>query len=171
MIIFIKKSINETYINLILKHMKILLKTSVIIVILLLCTTTFGYSQGKGILTGKVIDNNGEALPGASVVVKGTTIGTASDLNGHYMLNGLESGKITIVVKYLGFDNVEEAIDVKAGGTLTKDFVMMENAKALGEVVVSGMVAGQQRALNQQKAADNMMQVVSADEMGRFPPI
>ncbi|MBB4035422.1 TonB-dependent receptor [Dysgonomonas hofstadii] len=151
--------------------MKILLKTSVIIVILLLCTTTFGYSQGKGILTGKVIDNNGEALPGASVVVKGTTIGTASDLNGHYMLNGLESGKITIVVKYLGFDNVEEAIDVKAGGTLTKDFVMMENAKALGEVVVSGMVAGQQRALNQQKAADNMMQVVSADEMGRFPDL
>ena len=48
---------------------------------------------------------------------------------------------------------------------------MKQSAIALGDVVISAAVDGQQRALNQQKVADNMMQVLSADQMGRFPDL
>jgi len=151
--------------------MKALLKTGAMIVLLLLCATTYGYSQGRGIIAGKVTDENNETLPGASIVLKGTTQGTATDLNGNYNLRGIEAGNHQVEVSYLGYVSVSKTVNIVADKTVIVDFKMNQSSTTLSEVVVSAVVDGQQRALNQQKAADNVMQVVSADQMGRFPDL
>ncbi len=151
--------------------MKTLFKTIAIIMLSLLCITSFAYSQGKGIIAGKVVDEEDNTLPGASVVIKGTTQGTSTDLNGLYSLRGVDAGNLKIVVHYLGYASVEQTISVVADQTISVNFKMSQSAMSLNEVEVSAVIDGQQRALNQQRVADNMTQVVSADQMGRFPDL
>lgn len=131
--------------------------------------SSFAFAQGKGNLRGVVKDNTGGVLPGASVVVKGTTLGTATDLNGNYSLQGISAGKNLIEVNYLGFSPVTKAVTIQEGKTIVEDFVLEESAYTLKGVVISSVAGGQQRALNQQKMADNLTQVISADQIGRFP--
>lgn len=126
-------------------------------------------AQNKGNLSGVVKDNTGNVLPGASIIVKGTTLGTATDLNGNYNLQGIPVGDNIIVVNYLGFNPITNTITIQEGKTIIKDFVLQESAYILKGIVVSGVARGQQRALNQQKMADNLTQVISADQIGRFP--
>jgi TonB-dependent receptor len=126
-------------------------------------------AQGKGNLRGSIKDREGNALPGASVAVKGSTLGAASNINGEYVLQGISAGNIDVVVNYLGFKAISKNIKIESGKTLVENFIMDDAAYSIGDVVVSAVVEGQQRALNQQKMADNLMQVVSADQMGKFP--
>ena len=127
------------------------------------------YAQSKGNLRGVVKDNTGSVLPGASVVVKGTTLGTATDLNGAYSLQGIPVGKPEIEISYLGFSPLNKQVTILENKTTVEDFVLEESSYMLKGVVISSVAGGQQRALNQQKMADNMTQVISADQMGRFP--
>ncbi len=142
---------------------------SLCLLTIIIWAPSLSYAQGKGNLRGFVKDNNGDILPGAAVVVKGTTIGSASDLNGAYVLQGVPTGQTEIEVNYLGFTPVSMKIMIEENKTVLHDFVLNESSVALSDVVISAVVGGQQRALNQQKMADNMMQIVSADQIGRFP--
>jgi len=130
-----------------------------------------GQAQQDGNLSGKIIDQNGNTLPGASITLDGSTLGTTSDLNGFYTLQGLPEGTQKVTVDYLGYAPVTITVTIQKGRTTTKDVQMTQTAKSLGMVTVSAVVDGQQRALNQQKNADNLMQIVSADQIGRFPDL
>ena len=83
-------------------------------------------------ITGKVTDENGEGLPGASVVVKGTTNGTNTDLEGNYKLTVPEDAVITL--SYVGYQTQEIAI----AGRSTIDIQMVLDAEQLEEIVVVG---------------------------------
>ena len=143
------------------------IKLIAILMAVLVSGSTFAQSRGN--LRGTIKDNTGSTLPGASISVKGSTLGTATNMDGEYVLQGIPEGDIEVEVNYLGYKGVTATLTIVGGVTLTKNFVMEENAYVLGDVVVSAVVGGQQRALNQQKVADNLMQVISADQMGKFP--
>ncbi|WP_400076619.1 SusC/RagA family TonB-linked outer membrane protein [Winogradskyella sp. R77965] len=87
------------------------------------------YSQT---VTGNVSDNTGP-LPGVNVIVKGTTNGAQTDLDGNYTLNNVASDAV-IVFSYLGFKTQEVAVN----GQSTVNVVLEEDAAALEEVVVVG---------------------------------
>jgi len=139
------------------------------ILVLVIGIQSLSQAQGKGNLRGVVKDENGEILPGAAIVVTGTTLGAATDLNGAYVLQGIPAGEPEIEVNYLGFSPVSIKLVIAENKTTVHDFVLKESSVGISDVVISAVVGGQQRALNQQKMADNMMQVVSADQIGRFP--
>jgi TonB-dependent starch-binding outer membrane protein SusC len=103
-------------------------------VLLLLSMTllTIGSVLAQKTVTGKVTDNKGEALVGASVVVKGTTTGTITDLDGAYSLK-LPENATTLVFSFVGFDVAEMSI----GASSTVDMVL-STTKALDEVVIVG---------------------------------
>lgn len=146
-------------------------KAAPMLLAILLMTVLSSYAQDNGNLSGKVIDQNGNVLPGASVMVEGSTLGTSTDLNGLYSLRGVPVGQQKITVEYLGYKPVTSTVTIQKGVTVTREFKLTETVKSLGVVTVSSVVDGQQRALNQQKTADNIMQVISADQMGRFPDL
>lgn len=84
-------------------------------------------------IKGKVIDDKGEAIPGLSVLLKGTNTGTATNVNGEYTLN-ISNGNGTLIFSHIGFIRQEVAIN---GRTLI-DITMESDMKLLGEVVVVG---------------------------------
>jgi TonB-dependent receptor len=126
-------------------------------------------SLATGIISGKVTDaQTGERLPGATVRIVGTSQGTVTDLNGEYSLRATE-GELEIEISYVGFQRITQKVIVPGNGTVTIDVKMSSATQELEGVVVTGVLQGQQRALNQQKSADNIKNIVSADQIGRFP--
>lgn len=125
--------------------------------------------NATGVVKGKVTDSlTRESLPGATVQIAGTTIMTVTDLNGEFLLR-VPAGDATLEVRYVGFATYTRPVTVPAEGTLDLEIKLIGNSVDLGTVVITGVLQGQQRALNQQKSADNIKNVVSADQIGRFP--
>ncbi len=96
-------------------------------------------AQGK-LISGKVTDNSGMGLPGVTILVKGTTTGTVTDVDGAYSLN--VSGA-TLVFSYIGFTPQE----VTVAGQTTINVVLLEDTKLLNEVVVIGYGAQKKKDL------------------------
>lgn len=88
--------------------------------------------QQDNVCKGLVVDQKGEPIIGASVVIKGTTKGTVTDFDGKFSISNAPNG-CTIVVSYIGYLNQEKKWD----GNAIK-IVMDEDSKALDEVVVVG---------------------------------
>jgi TonB-linked SusC/RagA family outer membrane protein len=86
------------------------------------------------VITGKVIaGSTSESLPGVNVVLKGTTIGTVTDINGNFELNVPSEGG-TLVFSFIGY--LSEEADI--GNRSVIDMILVEDIKALEEVVVVG---------------------------------
>ena len=95
-------------------------------------TVTSSVMQQTKKVTGVVKDKNGDNIIGASVLVKGTTNGTITDLDGKFTLDAPDNG--TLVVSYIGFTTQEVLIN----GKTTFQIKLGEDSKALEEVVVIG---------------------------------
>lgn len=83
-------------------------------------------------ISGKIIDENGEGLPGASVVVKGTSTGTTTDLEGNFKLVVPDGS--TIVISFVGYQTQE----IEVGNQRVIDSQMVLDAEQLSEVVIVG---------------------------------
>ena len=81
---------------------------------------------------GVVLDENGEAVIGASIVLKGTTIGTTTDINGNFTIN--VPADATIIIRYVGYIPQE----VKVAGRSNLNISLREDLQNLEEVVVVG---------------------------------
>ena len=95
----------------------------------LFCCTAVQAQTGRQI-TGKVIDAMGE-LPGVSVVIKGTTNGTTTDLNGEFKLDNVKNGDV-LQFSFIGY----KTENVKVGNQSKFDITMTENTQTLEEVTV-----------------------------------
>jgi iron complex outermembrane receptor protein len=102
------------------------------IAILVFFTTLSVAVAQKYLVAGKVVDEKGDALPGASVAEKGTNNGTVTDANGIYTLNVIYTNA-TLVVSFVGYNRIEREIDGKG----TQNFTL-ENATLLNQVTVVG---------------------------------
>ena len=125
-----------------------------------------------GVVQGRVIDGlTAEPLVGASVYLKDIFIGSATDLNGKFVLNNIPEGRQILVVSYLGYETYEQEIAVVSGTVESYEIRLENNMTELGGIVVKGSLEGQEKALNQQRTADNIKNIVSADLMSRFPDL
>ena len=127
---------------------------------------SFTFSQSN--LKGRVLDSNGFPLPGATIIVDNEK-GTVSDFNGFYRFLDLESGNSEISVSYIGFEGVTDSVEIAENATTTLDFTLEPSATELAEIVVSGYSSGIVKALNQQKSDLNVTNVISSDQVGKFP--
>ncbi|HEY4786540.1 MAG TPA: carboxypeptidase-like regulatory domain-containing protein, partial [Bacteroidales bacterium] len=109
-------------------------------------------------LTGTVIGSeDGQPLPGASVMVKGTNIGTTTDFQGKYTLS-IPSDAKTLVINFVGLKSQE----IEIGGRTVVDVTMMPETKTLDEVVVTALGISRQK-----KALGYSVQDVNGDELSR----
>jgi TonB-dependent receptor len=139
---------------------------------LLFLTGPTAFAQhSSGNIKGQVTGVSGEILPGASVFIKGTTIGVATDVSGNYTLLNVPAGTQTITINYMGFQPDEQDVNVIAGKTTFMNAKLKSADLNLGEVTVTALLEGQRKALNQQRNSDNIKQVISADVMGRYPDL
>jgi TonB-linked SusC/RagA family outer membrane protein len=92
-----------------------------------------GRSNFAFAVKGKVVSPAGDPLPGVTVLVKGTAVGTATNASGLYTIDAPEANS-TLVFSFIGFQSQEVAIN----GRATVDVTLQEDMKALEEVVVVG---------------------------------
>ncbi len=103
------------------------------------CLPAALWAQQTGSIQGRVTDaRTGEPIPGANVVIRGTQIGAATDLNGRYTIARVPVGTHTLEARFVGYRVATRQVTVRAGESVTADFVLEETALQLNEVVVTG---------------------------------
>jgi len=123
----------------------------------------------RGIIKGKITDQkNKEPLTGATIVVTGTSNAAATNLNGEYQFY-INSGRISITVKYLGYRDTSLTVNVGTNELKVLNIALSARQQNLKDVIITGYTQGQAKALNQQKNADNIKNIIAADQIGRFP--
>lgn len=125
--------------------------------------------SATGSLVGRVTDaNNGTPLPGVEVSVDGVNGAVSTARDGTYSLAGLAPGSYTVTFSYLGYQSVTRAVTIGTGSAVV-DASLGEEVVQLPEFRVEGVREGQARALNEQKNAGNISNIVAADAIGNFP--
>ncbi|MCU0458641.1 MAG: TonB-dependent receptor [Bacteroidales bacterium] len=107
--------------------------------VLLLSLTMYGQRHG-GVVTGRVTDESGLPLAGASVVIKALGSGIATDNEGMYTLRGLHDGSLNIRISFTGYEPFDTVVVLS--GTAVVDASLREALFAAGEVIVRGSRAG-----------------------------
>ena len=98
---------------------------------LLVLSVSAAYAQKT--VTGTVLDEFGMGLPGVSILVKGTTTGTATNIDGKYSLN-VPNDQATLVFSFIGYTTAEQVV----GARSVVDFTMAPDERTLTELVVTG---------------------------------
>jgi len=124
--------------------MRVLRRISLSLLIAIMSGSLSALAQGNGALvSGTVRDQASQAgMPGVNVLVKGTTIGTVTDVNGHYSIT-VEDDNATLVFSFIGYTSQEIAVD----GRTTVDVLLTEDIQSLSEVVVVGYGVKQKRSV------------------------
>lgn len=130
-----------------------------------------GYAQKNGVISGKITDNDGNfSLPGATVKLSEGNRYTISNQTGDFEFLNIPAGTYQVEVLYLGYQTQSQQVTVEEGKHAVINFVLVSGSSTLDEVVVVGdALRGQARALNQQKNNRNITNVISSDQVGRFP--
>jgi hypothetical protein len=119
-----------------------LAKLRFLLFILLSLTASWGTAWAQattGTVTGRVTDTKNEGIPGVTVVIEGTTLGSSTDIEGNYTISNVPAGGRVLVISFVGYTTVRQLINVTAGSTSTvTPQRLAENATALGEAVVVG---------------------------------
>ena len=147
----------------------ILAKFFLVFIMLLFPAGNFAQSTGK--IAGKVTEaTSGTSLPGANVIIVGTTIGVAADLQGNYTLSNIQSGSYKLKVSFLGYQEQVLDVAVQTNKTVAIDFALQETVTELDVAVVYGeLTRGQAKSLNEQKNAPNIKNVVSSEQFQLSP--
>lgn len=129
------------------------------------------WSQTGGGLTGTVTDQDGLVVSGAYIEIPELNRTVSSTAQGNYSLVNLPAGTYDVILSFLGYASIEREVTIT--NTLQRlDFVLgsYDATVQLDEVVVLGQrLIGQAKALNTQKNKGNISNVISADQVGRFP--
>lgn len=123
-----------------------------------------------GIIKGRVFDkNSNDPLPGANIVIKGTNLGAATDLNGYFSLPNVPAGRQTVEVSYIGYTRISVVLTIPDKGVIEREFPMTVDVIPGKEVVVTAQAQGQMQAINQQLASNKIASIVSEARIQELP--
>ena len=135
----------------------------------LISCASSGWAGERGMITGKVRDSlNNINLMGVLVDADNGIAKTVTDRDGGYTLS-LPAGEHTVTFSYLGYEPVTKTIDVSVASATALNIDFGESTVQMRAMVITGQAVGQAKALNQQKTAPNLKNIVASDAIGRFP--
>ncbi|MFC6102287.1 TonB-dependent receptor [Olivibacter domesticus] len=138
---------------------------------LLIMATLLGYAQGHGVISGKIMEAISKAsLPGATIRLNVGNRYTISDQTGNYEFLNVPVGTYELEVVYMGYQTKKQPVVVQDGHNIVVNLSLEDGSVTMNEVVIMGdRLRGQARALNQQKNKPNITNIISSDQVGRFP--
>ena len=109
-----------------------MLKKLSFFVVIILSFSVFSFAQNGATVRGNVYDQaNGQPIPFANVVLRGTTSGATTDPNGFFQISNVPIGTQSLVATFIGYDSMAVEVNLTEGGILYKSFYMTEAAKSL----------------------------------------
>ncbi len=129
--------------------------------------------QNTGDISGTVTDGSLSGfLPGAHVYLEGTQFQDISGNDGSYRFIQVPFGTYSLHVSYIGYEDYVTTLEINGTQSkVTHDISMEGSYQILKEVTVKGQRFGQSKALNAQKEAVNIMNVVAEEQIERFPDL
>jgi len=128
------------------------------------------FAQGHGKIHGTIVDESiNDVLPGANLLLVGTALGAASDINGEYRIVNIPAGKYKMRVSYVGYQVKIIDIEIFPNKDLELDISLNPVIIQGEEVVVKAQFEGQTEAINQQLTSDEIKNIVSATRLQEIP--
>lgn len=128
-------------------------------------------AQSTASIGGKLIDKeyNNEPLAFGNVLIKGTTIGTTSDMDGVYAFDNLNEGRYTLIYSFIGYETKEMEVALEAGKAVKMNVDMFASAASLDEVLITATTRkiSETALLMDQKKAIEMKQSIGIEELSR----
>ncbi|RME01219.1 MAG: TonB-dependent receptor, partial [Calditrichaeota bacterium] len=109
---------------------------SILYALMMLFPLSLFAASGK--ITGKVKDaSTGEVLPGANVLIVGTSLGSAADATGSYVISNVPPGSYKVKASFIGYEEVTQTVNVSASEVTTVDFELQPQALVMEGVYVT----------------------------------
>ena len=113
--------------------------------------SNISYSQSQASISGKVIDEStGQALPGTTVIIEGTTIGTIADYDGNFTIIDVPTGTYNLIANFVSYKKMTQEVTVESGKnddyTVIADFALFYDQLMMDQVVVTGIASKNSRA-------------------------
>jgi TonB-dependent receptor len=123
--------------------------------------------SGTGTISGRVFEGaTGRSLQGATVRVVGTPLSDVTDPDGRYSIAGVPTGTASLEIEYVGLDLFRQPIAVTGGGALVVDANLKSEVLKMAAFEVAEAARGQALAINQQKTARGIVNIVSEETFG-----
>jgi TonB-dependent receptor len=150
--------------------MKIHLQKIIFLLLATIFCLSIAVQAQSGKIYGKVVDDTtGEALPGAGIIINGTGLGCASDIDGNYRIINVPPGKYTIIAKYVGYEDKSIVIELGSNEQKRLSIKMKYTTIETKEITVSAQAEGQIQAINQQISAKTIENIVSKKQIQELP--
>ena len=103
-------------------------------------TNALAQGSTEHLVKGRILDENGVTIPGATVIIDKTNSGTVSDVDGNYnlIIPNATGQTLTIIASYVGYKTLTNTVVASAGMSTTVDFSMASDSRSLDEIVVTG---------------------------------
>lgn len=143
------------------------LQTLFVVAISTLAIPAASYAQQSGSLSGRVSQlESGKSLGGAIVSVQNTNFRHATDKNGQYTLSSLPVGSYFVDVSYVGLEAETREVQIRSSQTTELNVTLASKVIELESFTVQAAISGQAIAINQQKSANGILNVVSEETFG-----
>jgi outer membrane receptor protein involved in Fe transport len=139
-------------------------------VLLLLAQTKQVMAQGqKGSISGIVTDDSGAVLKGAQISIESKDINVVSDEQGRFFIHGVDPGSYTLTISYVGFAVLNDSVSVSAGQTANEVAKLQVKSQSESILVTAPRLTGEAEAVNIERTADNLLQVLPAEVIRSLP--
>jgi len=105
------------------------------LLVLFICLANWVFAQ-TGTISGRIIDETNQPLPGATVALKGTKISAGADVNGYFKLSNAPNGPQVLIVSFIGYDQLEQPVNVNGQTNVTLQ--LKSSSVLLNQVAVIG---------------------------------
>ena len=146
-----------------MSHFNFQIRRFIIFLPLILFSHIINAQKSTVTISGTVTDETGLPAIGANVLLKGTDLGTITDIDGKYNLTGnVSDGTYDLVVSFIGYSNSSVKVTVPSAGAIIQDFTLEVDALKLDEVIITGNTATTTR-----KQLGNSISVIKADNLDK----
>ena len=124
----------------------------------------------SGSIKGHVFDKETTSpLGGANIIVKSTSLGAATDLNGNYLIRNIPAGRYTFVISYLGYNSDTVVINITTDKTIEKDFYLIAKTIEGQTITITAQGQGQISAIQQQLSSNKIVNIISEAKIQELP--
>lgn len=125
-------------------------------------------ATATGVLRGRIVSDDGTSLPGSVVFIENLHMSAITDADGYYTLSNIPVGHQTVKISYVGYATKTLDVVISDKQTTERD-VTLGSSVNLEAITVKGVFQGQHRAINTQKSLMGVSNIVSSDQISKFP--
>jgi TonB-dependent receptor len=144
------------------------MKKVILMILFVIVFSTQISAQGslKGIVSDSTIN---KPLIGANVFIMGTSLGSATDIEGFYKISKIPEGTYTLKISYIGYLSKEFSIKIQNNRTLELNATLIPDVLEGETVIVTAQAQGQAAAINQQITSNTIVNVISEEKIKELP--